>query len=259
MMHAAACPSQATQALCIADGSAVSQASRRNRDAWRHQPSPPGDFMAGTARCASRGCRQVFGLVDARGGTSDEERATREALRTWVPLVPRYSRLVPAISYLSPLPRTAPQCVSRLRFHLPLRGSAGMGSSIRTGFPFHPKAQADGTDSHNISGFQRMVNTTYPTRANRASAGTAPGNHGADRPLATARAGFADVGLQTSTQASNRRRGRVAVRRSRPRPTTDARDVSALSSSRSRTFRSVCIIPYRLPQLPFDPHALPGR
>jgi hypothetical protein len=38
----------------------------------------------------------------------------------------------------------------------------GWDHRIRTGFPFHPKAQADGTDSHNISGLDQMVNTTYP-------------------------------------------------------------------------------------------------
>jgi hypothetical protein len=41
----------------------------------------------------------------------------------------------------------------------------GWDHQIRTGFPFHPKAQADGTDIHNISGLEQMVNTTYPARA----------------------------------------------------------------------------------------------
>jgi len=95
----------------------VSQASRRNRDAWRHQPSPPGDFMAGTARCASRGCRQVFGLVDMEAS-----------------LPPRPL-----------LPGAAHQCVSRLRFHLPLRGSAGIGSQEPHRLPF----SSDGASRRN--------------------------------------------------------------------------------------------------------------
>jgi hypothetical protein len=37
----------------------------RRASVLRHQPSPPGDSAAGTARRASRGCRQVFGLVDS--------------------------------------------------------------------------------------------------------------------------------------------------------------------------------------------------
>ena len=73
---------------------------------------------------------------------------------------------------------------------------------------------------------------------------------------------LADIRMQASIQTcGSRRRERVGRRRSQPRPTTDARDVSALSFSRCRTFRSTCIIPYRLPlpQFPLRPRALPSR
>ena len=43
--------------------------------AMLHQPSPPGDSSAGTARCASRGCRQVFGLVATAGTSSPPPRS----------------------------------------------------------------------------------------------------------------------------------------------------------------------------------------
>ena len=83
-----------------------------------HPPSPPGDSSAGTARRASRGCRQVFGLMDAAS-------ANRCLLGRGFPGSPS-------------------QCQLRPRLHLPLRGSAGMGATSldarRTGFPFHPAA-----------------------------------------------------------------------------------------------------------------------
>lgn len=67
-MHAAACPSQATQALCFSGWeSGVAGAATKSRLPCVASLSPPGDSVAGTARCASRGCRQVFGLVDAEG------------------------------------------------------------------------------------------------------------------------------------------------------------------------------------------------
>jgi len=96
------------------------------RPALRHQPSPPGDSAAGTARCASRGCRQVFGLVDAGRlfvGAASAASARRYRLKS--------SRLKPLLqdNLIQPTRRRFPerrlQCVLRLRFHIPLRGSAG--------------------------------------------------------------------------------------------------------------------------------------
>ena len=57
----------------VNSGEAASQETRprrRTAGALLRQPSPPGDSAAGTARCASRGCRQVFGLMGAKGEPS---------------------------------------------------------------------------------------------------------------------------------------------------------------------------------------------
>ena len=57
----------------VNSGEAASQETRprrRTAGALLRQPSPPGDSSAGTARCASRGCRQVFGLMGAKGEPS---------------------------------------------------------------------------------------------------------------------------------------------------------------------------------------------
>ena len=115
------------------------------RPAMLHPPSPPGDSSAGTARRASRGCRQVFGLMDAAS-------ANRCLLGRGFPGSPS-------------------QCQLRPRLHLPLRGSAGMGATSlderRTGFPFHPVVVATGTDDHNILGHRRCVNGKMDLRAMR--------------------------------------------------------------------------------------------
>ena len=68
----------------------------------------------------ARGCRQVFGLVDA---------ARAE------PVPPTRRRF----------PGPPPQCVARLRFHLPLRGSAGLTRTSHR-LPFSSGPCARGTD-----------------------------------------------------------------------------------------------------------------
>src|SRR5690606_9517754 len=72
----------------------------RDRAARRHRPPPPGDPGPVTARRASPGGRQVFGLADARRGR----------LSYWPSL---------------PGPR-GPSACDGGRFHMPLRGSAGV-------------------------------------------------------------------------------------------------------------------------------------
>lgn len=83
-----------------------------------HQPSPPGDSSAGTARRASRGCRQVFGLVATAGTSSPPPR--------------------------SPLPRATAPVLDANASPLTAAGQCrdGLASedADRTGFPFHPAA-----------------------------------------------------------------------------------------------------------------------
>ena len=78
-------------------------------------------------------------------------------------------------------------------------------------------------------------------------------------PVAIDHDGVRISGCKHRTGSRKGRSERVEVQGTQPRPTTDAREVSALSSSRGRTFRSACIIPYRLPQFPPRPRALPRR
>ena len=72
----------------VNSGEAASQETRprrRTAGALLRQPSPPGDSAAGTARCASRGCRQVFGLMglearsEGRGVRSERRRCLGSA------------------------------------------------------------------------------------------------------------------------------------------------------------------------------------
>ena len=83
--------------------------------------------MAGTARCASRGCRQVFGLVDMEG------------------LAFLLARRFPGQH-----PSAFDEFVSTYR----CGAVPGWARKSRTGFPFHPAARAVGTDNHNIVWFQ---------------------------------------------------------------------------------------------------------
>ena len=109
VMHAAACPSQAAQALCLAgwESGVASSATEVARVAspaclppeipW---PAPRGVLRAAVGRSSDSWTRKQCFLLD---------------------------RCFPVRVH---------QCVSRLRFHLPLRGSAGMGSCEPHRLPF---------------------------------------------------------------------------------------------------------------------------
>ena len=56
-------------------------------------------------------------------------------------------------------PGPPPQCVSRLRFHLPLRGSAGFDANVPPASLFIPGHEARKTDGPNIVGPSWIVNT----------------------------------------------------------------------------------------------------
>ena len=110
VMHPASLP-RGTRIRCGCggcEGSVATAAPQRGCGGPCFASLPPsGDSVTGTARCAWRGCRQVFGLPDVEVSL----------------------RLLP------PLPRPWPSALVRVRFRLPLRGSAGF--ALRpTGLPF---------------------------------------------------------------------------------------------------------------------------
>ena len=94
-----------------------------------------------------------------------------------------------------PLPGTTVPVRARPRFHLPLRGSAGMGRDLlsrpcRTGFPFHPEPCGAGTDGaqhigvdvsrqRDIWEFAGFVDRAVAAPTERKSPGGWPGLEGA--------------------------------------------------------------------------------
>ncbi|ALN84376.1 hypothetical protein LC55x_1084 [Lysobacter capsici] len=109
-------------------------------------------LRAGTARCATRGCRQVFGL-----GTRSEKRAKRSERRG----VTRFSLFFARVPFLLPgsLPRRTAQC------HDPFVSHTAAGQRrLRTTrerdsyrLPFSADL-AIGTDEHNIVWLRDFVN-----------------------------------------------------------------------------------------------------
>jgi hypothetical protein len=93
--------------------------------------------------------------------------------------------------------------------------------------------------------------------ARRPASGT--GHRRASGPLRSTTTGLPISGGKRRSGSHRGRRERVEGHGASPRPTTDAREVSALSSSRCRTHRSACIIPYRLPPFPPRRRARPRR
>ncbi len=121
VMHAAALPSGAAQASDQQDGQAASQRPRRHGQAMggirSTSPLPP-EIPRPAPRAVLRA---------AVGRSSD----------SWT------RKLCFLLGRCFPVP--VHQCVSRLRFHLPLRGSAGMGSCEPHRLPF----SSDGVGQRN--------------------------------------------------------------------------------------------------------------
>jgi len=148
-MHAAARPSQAAQAGESAGwGSGVARPATAER--FRGWSCFTSHLPPEIPRPAPRGV-----LRAAVGRSSDS-----------------WTRKASAFLLARRFPRSVPQCQWRVRFHIPLRGSAGMGSSEPYRLPFSSSGVAAGTDRHNIVGCHLSVNTKCSVKPKMLSTAT---------------------------------------------------------------------------------------